>query len=213
MYETLYEYLIFHNELSIPGVGTFVLHRNPPVLDFPGKKINPATYYISHHYPSAAPPVSFFSWLGHSLRIPDREAVIKFNDFAFEIKRMINEGDTIDWKGVGSLNKGQYGEVKFTSPGEVIPEKPAHAEKVIREKAEHTVRVGEDERTSDEMTKMLTRIEEKKPNWWALALVIALLAVMFLGWYFSENGISVSSTGNIKKTAPAEAGLLYQLVP
>ena len=87
------------------------------------------------------------------------------------------------------------------------------AEKVIREKAEHMVRVGEDEKTSEEMTSFLNQTEEKKSLWWAAAVVIGLIAVVFLGWYFSENGVEVTSTANSKQVSPIESTATYKLLP
>lgn len=214
MYETLYEYLVLHKELSVPGVGTFVVHRNSPVIDFPDKKINPPAYYISLQFPAAAPSVSFFSWLGKALHISDREAVIHFNDFAFDLKKQISGGSSIEWNGIGLLSKGLSGDVKLTPPGEIILEKPVAAQKVIRENAEHSVRVGEEEKTSVQMTELLGKREmENRSNWWALALVTGFIILVFMGWYFSKNGISVSSTGNTLRTTPAETGSTYQLIP
>ncbi|HEV7782626.1 MAG TPA: hypothetical protein VGO58_15230, partial [Chitinophagaceae bacterium] len=70
----------------------------------------------------------------------------------------------------------------------------------------------EDEKTSVEMTEMLGRKEEKRSFWWAYALALALLAVMFIGWYFSEHGLDVSSTANSTKLIPEESSVTYQLL-
>ncbi len=98
-----------------------------------------------------------------------------------DVKNKISSGEIIDWNGVGTLSRGLAGEIKFKSAVNNLGyEEPVTAEKVIREKAEHMVRVGEDERTSAEMTEMLNQPEEKKSYWWAYALALALLAVLFL---------------------------------
>jgi len=211
MYETLYEYLILHKELSVPGVGTFNLHQDSPVLDFPRRTITPASYYFSHHFPSAAPTASFFSWVGQKLNITEREAIIQFNELAFEMKKVIARGDCIHWKGVGKICKGTDEEVKFIAQGEILPEKPVHAEKVIREMAEHTVRVGEEVRNSAEMKKMFSVTTEKRSNWWYLPLVVTILSLVFIIWYFSRNGVSISSTGNSERVIPMESGPTYKM--
>jgi hypothetical protein len=214
MYDKLYQYLILYKELPVPGIGTFLLERKSAVIDFPERKINPPVYSIALQPASHIPGKNFFSWLAQSLGITDREAIFRFNDFAFEMKKQISDGAVIDWNGVGVLNKGLAGDVKFTAvaqTNELLA--PITAEKVIREKAEHMVRVGEDEKTSVEMTKMLNYQEEKKSYWWAYAMAVALLATIFIGWYFSEHGVDVSATANGQKLIPLESTTTYQLLP
>ncbi len=212
MYAELYQYLIQHKELPVPGIGTFLLERKPASVDFPNRMINPPSYAVSLQAGSYVPGQRFFSWLGTSLGITDREAVFRFNDFAFDMKKQLSDGAVIDWEGMGVLNKGLGGDVKFNPSGDIVLERPVPAEKVIREKAEHMVRVGEDEKTSEEMTEMLNRPEEKRSYWWAYALTLALLAVMFIGWYFSEHGLETSSIGNGKKMIPVEAASGYRVI-
>lgn len=214
MYSELFQYLLQHKELPVPGIGTFLLERRSAVVDFPNKLIHPPSYAVAMQYGGHLPGKSFFSWLAHSLNISDREAIFRFNDFAFDMKKQIVEGDVVNWNRVGTLSKGLGGDVKFV-PAEaaLVLEKPVTAEKVIREKAEHMVRVGEDQKTSAEMVEMLSQPEEKKSYWWAYALAIGLVAIMFLGWYFSEHGVDMSSAANGTKAATAEATPSYKILP
>jgi hypothetical protein len=211
MYAELYQYLVQHKELPVPGIGTFLLERKPAAVDFPNRMINPPSYAVSLQAGSYVPGQRFFSWLAVSLGITDREAIFRFNDFAFEMKKQISDGAVIEWDGMGTLKRGLSGDVKFNpSTEERALEKPVPADKVIREKAEHMVRVGEDERTAEEMTEMLNRTEEKRSYWWAWSLAIALLAIIFIGWYFSQHGLVFSSTANSTKLVPGETPAAYQ---
>lgn len=207
MYPELYQYLLLHKQLPVPGVGTFLLERRPAQIDFPNKQMLPPVYSISMQSSALIPTGKFFNWLGAVLGISQMDAVIRYNDFAFEVKKQLDKGDTVIWNGVGVIKKGLAGEIKFAPAEITVTEQPVPAIKVLREKAEHTVRVGEDERTAAEMEEMLTKPEEKKSYWWAYALAIGLLAVIFTGWYFSEHGVDVSSTANGKKLVIPDAAL------
>jgi hypothetical protein len=212
MYVELYQYLVQHKELPVPGIGTFLLERRPAVVDFPNKIINPPSYSFALQPGSYVPGQRFFNWLGNSLGITDREAVFRFNDFAFDLKKQISDGAVIEWEGVGTLNKSLNGDVKFVpAEADIIHERPVPAEKVIRQKAEHMVRVGEDEKTSEEMTEMLGRKEEKKSYWWTFALALAILSFIFIGWHFSKHGLDLAATANASKLIPGEAGETYLL--
>jgi len=213
MYAELYSYLILHKNLPVPGIGTFLLQRHSAVADFPNRKILPPSYSVAFDSKEQTPAMSFYKWLSQALSSSDHEAVTRFNDFAFNLKNQLANGDIINWNDVGTISKGLGGEVKFIPQEKIVLEQPVAAEKVIREKAEHMVRVGEDEKTSEEMTSFLNQTEEKKSLWWAAAVVIGLIAVVFLGWYFSENGVEVTATANSKQVSPIESTATYKLLP
>ncbi|MEO7982857.1 MAG: hypothetical protein ABI688_02125 [Bacteroidota bacterium] len=215
MYTELYQYLIQHKQLPVPGIGTFLLERKPAELDFASKKIYPPSYTLSLVPGSHLPGQPFFRWLASVLGITDREAIFRFNDFAFDLKKQISDGSVVSWNGVGILDKGLDGSVKLLSSiTDLAIEEPVSAEKVTRENAEHMIRVGEDQRTSAEMSEMLGEKEEATSStWWHYALAIALLAIMFIGWYFSEHGVDIAAIANNKKLVPIETGAPYQVIP
>jgi hypothetical protein len=208
MYHNLYEYLVRNNELPLPGIGTFLLNREPAIIDFPNKKIYPPSYSITLNHDSYVPGQAFFNWLAAGLDTTPREAIFRFNDFAFELKKSISNGNQVNWKGVGILQKGESGEIVFEGSGHFTPEVSVPAERIIREKSEHNVRVGEDERTSTEMTALLKREEESSIGWWVYALAIGVIALMFTGWYLSEHGTTVFSIANNMKLEPDDSPLI-----
>jgi hypothetical protein len=211
MYGELYQYFIQYRQLTLPGRGIFMLERKPATTDFPNKMIYPPVFTISLHHGSTPPPRNFFTWLSQTLQINDRDAVIRFNDFAYELKQRLTAGDKIKWEGVGTLSSGLAGEIRFESAlKEATTEMPVKAEKVIREHAEHTVRVGEDEKTSAEMIEYLSHGDARKNYWWAWAIAAGLVIIMFIGWYFSEHGLKASSTGNEQHLKATENPSTYK---
>lgn len=213
MYPELYHYLLQHRKLSLPGIGTFILERKPAQADFPNKQIHPPVYSISLQGNAPVPAGSFFSWLGNSLGVSQMDAVIRFNNFVFELKKQLEADDIIEWNGVGEIKKGLAGEIKFLPQEPLMAGLPVPAEKILRDKAEHTVRVGEQERSSAEMTRILSEPEEKKSYWWAYALAAGLLAFIFTGWYLSKTGTDVQSTANTVKLVPSIATESYKELP
>jgi len=165
MNSEIYQYLLQHKKISVPGTGTFLLQRQPALLDFANKLIYSRVYKITLVLDQHVPHRSINN-------ISDEQ--LKY--FAEELKIKLNSG-VIEWRA----------------------DKPLTANRVLREKAEHMVRVGEDERTSVQMEAMLTQEDSRKSYWWAWALSIALLALMFIGWYFSEHGMDPSTSANTRK--------------
>jgi hypothetical protein len=210
MFSNLYSWFLFNKELALPGIGVFILNRQPAQIDFPNKKILPPVFHISLERDNYTPGPDFFNWLASSLELSQRDAIFRFNEFTVDLNKNISEGTVVNWNGLGILRKGMTGDVEFTPwvsdeiPGSIT------AEKIIREKAQHRVLVGEEEKSSEEMSEILGHTEEKKSYWWVYALTIGVLGLMFTGWWLSENGFSIANT---EKFIPADpAGVGYNIL-
>jgi hypothetical protein len=205
MYAELYQYLILHKRLDLPGVGALVVERNPAQIDIAEKIIRPPAYSIQLLGQANTPSKAFFHWLGSRFTISEREAIIRFNDFLFELKKQLGNGISLEWSGVGRLSREPGGDFSLDpalqnhSPGE-----PVEATKVLRENPEHLVRVGEDERTSSQMRELLygNFSNGRKSHWWAVALVLVVLSIIFIGYYFSSRGLTPSSAANQQRVVP-----------
>lgn len=197
MYGELYQYLVLHKRLSLPGIGTFQVERKPADIDFANKMINPPSYSIALHHGVTGTSRKLFDWLSTAFNIPEREAISRFNEFAFDMKEQVMSGRKLEWSGVGILSKGLAGEIRFEpSSGDWTLGTPVPAVKVIREKAEHTIRVGESEKTSTEMIELLNPAASRRSYAWVVALVLLILAFIFIAWYFSEKGMDPSVSGS-----------------
>jgi len=200
MYDTLYKYLIFNKQLSLPGIGTISLQRNAAHHSIADKIFTAPEYSFVIDSSSDRPSKKLFDWLSQVLGVSEWEAVRMMNDFSFDLKNNISSGSEVKWDNVGVLHRNETGSIvldPFTL--ELDNEESVTAEKVIRENAEHTMLVGERERTSSEMEViLLTETEKvKRREWgWVIAIVLVVLAVMFIGLYFSEKGLLPSSSGN-----------------
>ena len=185
MYSELHRYFVLHKKLNLPGIGNFVLERKPAEADFVNKCILPPSYSVAlYQHEEEKPSHKFYTWIAAAFNISEKEAVIRFNDFVFDLKNKINSGNQIEWNGVGVLSKGAGNNINFSSEEFIIVEKTIPAEKVIRERAEHSVLVGERERTSAEMTEYLNQPDAKRNLWWVFPLSLVVLGLMFIGWYF-----------------------------
>ena len=197
MYSELFRYFIQHKKLNLPGIGNFRLERKPAETDFINKCILPPVYSIElHQQEYEKPSHHFYIWIATALNITEKEAVIRVNDFVFDFKKNISIGNKIEWSGIGVLSKGLGGKIKFLNEELPSIEKTISAEKIIRERAEHSVLVGEWERTSAEMTEYLNQPDVKRNLWWIFPLALVLVFFVFIGWYFSKYGIEISSVKN-----------------
>ena len=186
MQDSLYEFLILNKKVSLPGIGTITLCQTPAQHDFANKEfIAPAPLFTIDPR-NDKPSKKLFDWLSSSLGITEWEAIKFVNDFSFDLKKKL-----------GVFRRNNNGELKLDPQNILLQsELPVTAEKVIRVKAEHTVLVGEKEKTSVEMEEYFAGNHARKNYTWLIAVILTVLAVMFIGWYFSEKGFSTSSAGN-----------------
>lgn len=197
MQDTLYEFLVINKKLSLPGIGTISLRQNSSQLDFTNKQvISPSLYFVLDHE-NDKPSKKVFEWLSAANGVSEWDAIKSVNDFSFSLKNKIAEAGEVNWENVGVLKRDNTGKLKLNPCTiELKTDRPVYAEKVIREKFEHTVLVGEKEKSSVEMAEYFAEDAPKKNYAWIIAIALTVLAVMFIGWYFSEKGFNPSSAGN-----------------
>jgi hypothetical protein len=197
MQDTLYEFLLINKKLSLPGIGTISLCQNSAQLDFTNKQFTAPSFYFTIESRNDKPSNKLFDWLSSSVGITEWDAIKSVNDFSFALKKKLSENGEVNWANVGTIRRDNNGDLKLETQNILLQsEQPVTAEKVIRVKAEHTVLVGEKERTSVEMEEYFAESHTKKKYTWLIAVILTVLAVMFIGWYFSEKGFSTSSAGN-----------------
>jgi len=215
MYEYLYRFLIKYKKLDLPGIGTVALHSRSSISEITDRHFSAPGYFFSLEGEDGIPRGKLFAWLASHLSITDSEAVIQFNEFIFELTRKLKEGKEIHWEKVGSFQKELSGEIRFTSANEKISWlENVPGQKIIRENVEHRMLVGEVEKTSTEMNKLLNSVTlERKYQWWLWPVVLIVAIFLFLGWYFSEHGLTSASTGNHLKISPANPPEGYKLAP
>ena len=197
MQDTLYEFLVLNKKLSLPGIGTISLCQNPAQLDFTNRQFTAPSFYFTIESRNDKPSKKLFDWLSFSLGITEWDAIKSVNDFSFDLKKILSEKGEVNWENVGMIRRDNNGDLKLDQQNLLLQsEQPVTAEKVIRVKAEHSVLVGEQEKTSLEMEEYFSGSPARKNYTWLIAVILTALAVMFIGWYFSEKGFSTSSAGN-----------------
>jgi len=197
MQDILYEFLLLHKKLSLPGIGTIALCKLSAQHDLPNKQFTAPSFYFTIESRNDKPSKKLFDWLSSSFGITEWDAIRSINDFSFDLKKKLSENGEVAWANVGMIRRDNNGDLKIDQQSiSLQSEQPITAEKVIRLKAEHTVLVGEQEKTSVEMEEYFSGSPARKNYSWLIAVILTVLAVMFIGWYFSEKGFSPSSAGN-----------------
>ena len=202
MFDVLTSYLIQHNSISIPGLGTIYMEKNAASVDARTQQMAPPQYYYRFDKYFDSPDRKFFSYLATQQGVADFEAMRTYNEFAQQLRERIQQEDMVNWEGVGQLARDQEGNIVFESllinPSFVMP---VSSRKVIHPDAKHLLLVGDRQRTTTEMNDWLRqgKASSWKSSWWLYALLAAILSIMVLLFHFAYNGWQLDAAGNQQK--------------
>jgi hypothetical protein len=198
MFQVLNAYLFQHRSISIPGLGTIYLETQSANVDVADRTILPPLYLFRFDKYFDAPDREFFSFIAVQRNMLDFEAIKWYNEFSLDLRNRIRTEEQVEWEGVGVLRKNG-GEIAFESTSEPLFMNPTPALRVNRQNAQHTLLVGDQERTNTEMNEWLLDDEAGKPkrSWWIIALVLGAVVLALLGWHFYTNGWSIGNQNKL----------------
>ncbi|MFN2440095.1 MAG: hypothetical protein ABR503_12905 [Chitinophagaceae bacterium] len=191
MLSTLTAYFLKNKKLYIPGFGNFRLIEHSATLDFADRLINPPYYKISFSEKEEWDE-NQINFICENDGVNANEAEQQLLEFGQELNHQIRQSSLI-WKGVGRF---EYLNDKFVfHPVEKNILLPVTANKVFRENAHHAVLVGEQEMQSNNMHEV-QHITAKKTSYVILiALIILILAVLFIAYRFYSRGFTTGAAG------------------
>ena len=196
MFEVLNAYLFQHRSISIPGLGTIYLETHPASVDVADRTMLPPVYQFRFDRYFDQPDKEFFAYVAAQRNVLDYEAIKWYNEFSFELRNRIRNEDRVSWDGVGVLRKDDSGNVEFESASSMLAfMQPTPAIRVNRQDAQHTLLVGDRERTSGEMNEWLQEdvARRRSVSWWVIAVILGGLCLVALCWYFYIHGFSIAN--------------------
>ena len=188
MYSVIRKFLALHHHLSLPGIGNFNVELQPAQIDFADHRILPSKNKIVFSNNTIPAEKNFFEFISHELNIDEVHAIRNFTNFTARLKDELNEKHNIYFKGVGTLTKQSANVIAF-QPDEFPSYFPEFTiERVIRKNETHTVKVGEDERSSEEMYAALHEPQQvRKEKWWIAASILAIIGIAAIVFYYTTH--------------------------
>ncbi|QEC69971.1 hypothetical protein FRZ67_22715 [Panacibacter ginsenosidivorans] len=182
MTQYLAKYFALHRKLVLPGIGFFNTSTQPAQLEFVEKTLHAPVHTINFWQDENVADNNFISFLIKETGLNHYETINKFSQFITGLKEKLQSGVALKIPGLGILTNNENG-YSF-NPENLQQYFPGiTAERVIRQNAQHSVRVGEDEKTSVEMHEMLNK-EVVKDRWWIGAIVLAVVGVAAILYYY-----------------------------
>jgi hypothetical protein len=176
MLDVLYKYLVLSDQAGLPGIGTFVVNRTPAY--FKGSTLQPPGAAISFKPGSALTDKNFYHFAAGEKGISEVDAVRKFQDFAYELKKSIQSASFVELTGIGILKRNATGEIAF---------EPGPASDFLAVLAPGAVQLPKQEVVDAEHNETMISEEEmplEKDRWWIWATVLALLALAAIGYFY-----------------------------
>lgn len=210
MNDILQEYLISQKKLPLAGAGVLYLNRTPARFDVGSRQFLPPENSYAFRTESVDNIEELVNWLSARMGLEPAEVITRYQRFCADLLQHLAAGAKVSWKGWGSWQKDEKGELQFIADPSLIQSRPVTAEKVIRENESHQVRVGEDSRSSVEMAQRLQQNKTPFPLEKFLTFSCLLLAVVWLGWQLYSRPLKPASFANPATIKAVESSKTYQ---
>ena len=178
--------MLQYNRVCIPHIGSFEIIQQPPQLSI-GEKICSAPFFTTKYLKQDAVPehqFNFFAGFVHEEKEKLRQDLFSFGE---NLKTRIQK-DPFQWNGFGILSFSSD-EIVF-EPIQIklnslitLP-----AEKIMRENVQHSMLVGDQQMTSQQVNEVLNKPTHKKSlvltiGW--ILLIVAFIVIIIL-FYFGK---------------------------
>lgn len=218
MFRLLTQYFLQAKKLYVPGTGVFTLQSRDAVNDFTSQTVQaPGWDIVFTPFVENAVAVperdneSLYEWLAEKLNVSKEDAVIRYDDFCDELKADLAQGKTVNWEGMGTLEKVNNKIIFTAESSAAMPFTGVTAKKVLRENVSHNVLVGERETTTEEMRARLASKKTRGSLGLKIAWIVLLVALISLAVYFLQNGCNVTALGNQTKAEVTKPSDTYRL--
>ena len=193
VFDQLTNYLLQYRTVSIPSVGTIRLVHQPSQLDVADKIITPPgfTAEISSEETVSEHQLAF---LAAALQEEKDGVMRRLTELGKRLhSKMQDKG--FEWKGIGIIRPS--GEPVVVTPTLL---EPVRAERVLRPDARHSVLVGDQERSSEQMAVTKEDVsgvaQKERSLWMMLGWILLGLAILYIVFLLYQGKFRVGATGS-----------------
>jgi nucleoid DNA-binding protein len=183
MQKYIHKYFALNRSVSLPGIGSFVAETRNAKLDFIDKTLEAPIYAIRFDKNEVADE-KFYGFLSRETGVEQSKIVEDLRGFTAHLKEQLEQNRPVGLPGIGTLIKNALG-YELVADNSIQNYFPSiSAERIIRQNAEHTVKVGEEERTSTQMHEHFQQKKVKEDNWFVHALILGAIGIAAIAIYY-----------------------------
>lgn len=212
--QVLYRYFSLNGMVHIPGLGQLNLCRIPAINDFIGKKILPFSYVIRYDRWEEKMPDDQLNYIQKHIGLETDNLLSALKMLEEDMKTRLQAEGKIEWQGVGSFILNEQGDILFHQKNHAtVTHTDVRYKHVLREKIDHPVIVGEQEKTLAEMEEYFEDKTTKNffRGWKLGALILFLLIIATLSARFLIGNYSIFEP-TLSPLHPAEPSVSHILM-
>lgn len=206
----LREYLNCHNLLQLEGFGRLEVVELPASLDFSNQQLVPGMRRLLYST-TVAEADHFTDWLQQHHHLSREAAAQWCSRFVEKFRDALRQEGVVALPLFGTFRQ-EEGTVVFVQqepPLQLLPSVAAH--RVIRKDAQHSLRVGDAERSNTEIQEWLQlQQQRKRSRWWAGALLVFLIALSSIFMYARLHYMQWKHQGSYRPVPLQETPRQYQ---
>ncbi|MCE3281449.1 MAG: hypothetical protein K0Q66_186 [Chitinophagaceae bacterium] len=180
MLDSLYRYLFLKEQVSIPGVGSLRVQKQQAVFDTGSGMLKPPISSIVFEQGTALTDKHFYYFLAQQTGLSEVDAVRRFQDLAYQLRKDIQNNDHVELSGLGVFRRNATGNVVFeqdVQPDVYFPpfEVSSRQKQSIEapEEENHGIEVYEETPVT------------KKDRWWIWAVALTAIAIAAVVYHYS----------------------------
>jgi hypothetical protein len=193
VFNQLTKYLLQYKRVSIPNVGTILLVQQPPQLDVADKTIQPPTYTaelrddetVSEHQ---------LNFLSAIMRQEKESIHHSLNSLGLWLREKVR-GNGFEWKGIGIIRAPGH---PLSLPVGILETIPA--QRVLRQDAEHSVLVGDQQLTSTQIAGRKAEEETargtKRSIFVIVGWILLALSILYIIFVLYQGRFRIGATGS-----------------
>jgi hypothetical protein len=193
VFQLLTKYLVSHRQVAIPSIGSFIVEHQPARYDVADKIISPPAVNMVYRedHSVAEDQVEFLS---NELKQDKATTIQQLSEFGKQVRKTLNY-QAFHWNGIGELEL-LNNSVSFVASSYNLLE-PVSAERVIHRNAEHLIRVGETQVSSNfhRIESPVIAIIRKKNKNMLFGWLILLIAIGFIIFLLYRNNWNLAGLG------------------
>lgn len=206
--EALIEQFLFrYRYCPLPGCGLLSIVTYSAIADWGHKTIQAPQQKIEWQPGSHQPIQPFLQFIAQQHLVSMEEAERRLNDFC----RNLSNANPIRISSVGQLVADESGTLQLEAvsyPASWMP--MVQFERVVHPDSVHTIRVGDNERSSSFMSSYFAGLNNIRTSHWRVAaLVVFLLSAIACIYYYFVAG---ACSGNLWPVQPGTEPATYQLI-
>lgn len=182
--------------MNLPSIGSFRLVQSPARLDIADKLIYPPSYSVQFS-DQAFVADHQLSYLAANLNCDEVTARRELEQFGGILKDHLHKG-VFEWNGLGTLELSEEVVSFKANPQMDAILQPIPAERVLRERPQPAVLVGDREVQAGQ--EVFEEAPGKKRSVTTIiGWILVFLSLAFIAYHFYKQGLQPSSTGNKTK--------------